>query len=71
DAFANALFRNPGGFGHHWIKLRLLGTRSNRSAIGARIRVDVTEDGTSRSIYRWVGSGGSFGGNPLRQEIGL
>jgi hypothetical protein len=24
-----------------------------------------------RSVFKWVNSGGSFGGNPLRQEIGL
>jgi hypothetical protein len=39
--------------------------------MGARIRVDIEEDGISRSVYKWVNSGGSFGCNPLRQEIGL
>ncbi|HIK93828.1 MAG TPA: CRTAC1 family protein, partial [Planctomycetes bacterium] len=24
-----------------------------------------------RSIYKWVNSGGSFGANPLQQQIGL
>ena len=70
DKAANALFLNP-GFGNHWITLRLVGTTSNRSAIGTRIRIVVSEDGIERSIYRWVGSGGSFGGNPFRVEIGL
>ncbi len=70
DKAANALFLNP-GFGNHWITLRLVGTTSNRSAIGTRIRIVVSEDGIERSIYRWVGSGGSFGANPLRVEIGL
>jgi len=70
DGFANALFENPGG-GGRWIKLRLVGTRSNRCAIGTRIRIVVLEDGVSREIHRVVSSGGSFGGNPLRQEIGL
>jgi hypothetical protein len=70
DAFGNALFENP-GFGNHWIKVKLVGVRSNRSAIGARIRIDVVEAGERRSIYRHVNSGGSFGANPLRQEIGL
>ena len=70
DKAANALFLNP-GFGNHWITLRLVGTTSNRSAIGTRIRIVVSEDGIERSIYRWVGSGGSFGSNPLRVEIGL
>jgi hypothetical protein len=70
DAFGNALFENP-GFGNHWLKVRCVGTTTNRAAIGVRIRADIVEDGTPRSIYRWVGSGGSFGCNPLRQELGL
>jgi hypothetical protein len=70
DAFADALFRNP-GFGNHWIELALEGRRTNRAAIGARLRVDVIENGKARSIYRSVNSGGSFGANPLRQHIGI
>jgi hypothetical protein len=70
DKFGDALFENP-GFGTKWISIHLVGKRSNRSAIGARIRVDIVEDGKTRSIYRHVNSGGSFGANPLRQTIGL
>ena len=55
-----------------WIKVRLVGTTSNRSAIGARLRVEVDDGaGGKRSIYRTVGTGASFGANPLRQHIGL
>ena len=72
DRFGNALYENP-GFGNHWITIALEGVRSNRSAIGARIRAVVVdeESGRRRSIYRHVNSGGSFGGNPLRQTLGL
>ncbi len=70
DAFGNALFRNP-GFGNHWVTLKLLGVRSNRPGIGARIRCQISADGVSRSVYRHVNSGGSFGANPLRQTLGL
>ena len=70
DTAANALFLNP-GFNNHWITLHLVGTTSNRSAIGTRIRVVVSKDGIERSLYRWVSSGGSFGCNPLRVEVGL
>jgi hypothetical protein len=70
DAFENALFENP-GFGNHWIVVKLEGVQSNRSGVGARIRVEFTEDGQQRSVYKWCGSGGSFGANPLRQEIGV
>ena len=72
DRFGNVLYENP-GFGNHWITIKLEGVRSNRSAIGARIRVVVADEGGEgeRSIYRHVNSGGSFGANPLRQTLGL
>jgi hypothetical protein len=70
DGYHSILYENP-GFGNHWITIKAVGTRSNRSAIGARIRAEVVEDGVRRSIYRYVNSGGSFGANPLRQTIGL
>jgi len=71
DRFADALFDNPGFPDTHWIELELEGRRTNRSAIGARIRVDVEENGRARSIHRTVSSGGSFGSSPLRQHIGV
>jgi hypothetical protein len=70
DRFHDALYENPGQ-GNHWITLKLVGTKSNRSAIGARIHVEISENGQTRSIYRHVNSGGSFGANPLRQTVGL
>ncbi len=70
DAFVDALYENP-GFGNHWLTVRLVGVTSNRSAIGARIRADVVEDGRERTVYKHVGSGGSFGASPLRQTVGL
>jgi len=70
DKFYDVLFQNPGSK-QNWIKLKLVGTKSNRAAIGARIHIVVNEQGTSRSIYRWVNSGGTFGANPFEQHIGL
>lgn len=70
DNYPNQLFLNP-GHGNHWLKLQLEGVKTNRVALGARVRVVVQEAGTERSLYRTVGSGASFGGNPLRQEIGI
>ena len=70
DAFANVFFENPGS-GNHWIVVKLIGMESNRSAIGARIEAQIIENGEPRSVYKWVNSGGSFGANPLRQQIGL
>jgi hypothetical protein len=70
DNYRNVLFLNP-GHGNHWITLKLEGIRSNRAAMGARIRVTVQTAQGERSIYKTVSTGGSFGASPLRQEIGL
>lgn len=70
DHYPNQLFANP-GHGNHWLKLRLAGVESNRAAIGARVKVVIREAGAERAIHRVVGTGGSFGGNPLRLEVGL
>jgi len=71
DSHAFRLFENP-GHGNDWISVRLVGVKANRSAIGARIKVTVNNEGrAARSIYRTVGSGGSFGASPLEQHIGL
>jgi len=71
DSHAFRLFENPGN-GNDWISLHLVGVKTNRAAIGARIKVTVQNEGkTTRSIYRTVGSGGSFGASPLTQHVGL
>ncbi|HVS66296.1 MAG TPA: CRTAC1 family protein [Thermoanaerobaculia bacterium] len=70
DAYADALFENP-GFGHRFLTVTLRGVRSNRAGIGARIRVDLAEKGSERTVYKWVNSGGSFGASALRQTLGL
>ncbi len=71
DAHALRVFENP-GHGNDWITLKLVGVKTNRAAIGARIKVTVENGGQGvRSIYRTVGSGGSFGSSPLQQHIGL
>jgi hypothetical protein len=70
DGFQNALFENP-GHGNRFLAVKAVGTVSNRAAIGARLRVRVDTPGGERSIYRWVGSGGSFGASPLEQLVGL
>jgi len=53
------------------VTLELEGVQTNRPAFGARICI--TEKGSSgkRRIYRTVGYGSSFGGNPWQQHIGL
>jgi ASPIC/UnbV protein/VCBS repeat protein len=70
DTYHAMLFENP-GHGNHWITLRLEGVRTNRAAIGARIRVRVETDAGQRDIHVVAGTGGSFGSSSLQQEIGL
>jgi len=71
DISQNAFFENPGS-DNHWINIQLIGQSSNRSAIGAKIKLTIlNEDNSKQSIYRTVSSGGSFGANSLNQEIGL
>ena len=70
DIFQNVLFENP-GHGNRWITLLLEGTQANRSAIGARVEVQVETSRGTRSIHRTVSSGASFGASSLQQEIGL
>jgi len=70
DVFMPVLYRNP-GHGNHWITLMLEGVETNRAAYGARIKITIDEQGRHRSIYRAAGSVSSFGGNPMRQHIGV
>ena len=54
DSHAFRFFENPGN-GNDWINLRLVGVKTNRAAIGARITVTVQNEGQgTRSIYRTV-----------------
>jgi hypothetical protein len=69
DRYHNILFQNP-GHSNHWLTVKLVGERTNRAAIGARIKVR-TAGTQPRTLYRHVSSGSSFGGNPLQQTIGL
>lgn len=70
DNYRNQLFANP-GHGNAWLKLRLVGVRANRSAVGARVAVTVRTPDGIRTVHRMVTSGSSFGATTLRQEIGL
>jgi len=71
DRHTLRVFENPGD-ANDWVNVRLVGVKSNRAAIGAKITVTVENDGHGpRSIVRTVGYGSSFGGNPMEQHIGL
>jgi len=67
DTYMSSLLHNPGHPGNHWLGLKLEGVKSNRSAIGASVRLDTA----GRSIYRVVNTGTSFGDSPLELHFGL
>ena len=49
------------------MNVRLVGTKSNRNAIGARIRLDAG----GKSQHKLVGGGSGFGCLPYKQHFGL
>ena len=62
------LFRLDLHPGTHWITLKLVGTRSNRSAIGARVRLFSSD---SVQLQEVRGGGSYFSQNDLRVHFGL
>ncbi|MDT0689260.1 CRTAC1 family protein [Salegentibacter sp. F188] len=71
DKFFNSLYVNPYQDENNWLALKLEGTQANKAAIGSKIEVTVMEEGTVRSIFHTISSGGSFGCSTLRAQIGL
>jgi hypothetical protein len=62
------LFRLDRSGEHHWVSVKLTGTQSNRSAIGALVRL-ITADGEQRQEVR--GGGSYYSQNDLRLHFGL
>jgi hypothetical protein len=68
------LLRCDSNTGNHWIKIRTIGTKSNRSGIGARIKCVARFPGVGQPVRQVdeVRSGGSyFSQNDLRVHFGL
>jgi hypothetical protein len=65
---APTLLRNDGGSRNNWILIKCVGTRSNRSAIGTRVKITAA----GRDQIREVMSGsGYYSQNDLRLHFGL
>jgi enediyne biosynthesis protein E4 len=68
------LLRCDSKLDHNWIKIRTIGTKSNRSGIGARIAC-VTQSGDEPKPHRQIdevrSGGGYFSQNDLRVHFGL
>jgi len=61
------LLRNRRGSGH-WVGFELVGTRSNRDAVGARVRVRTGASWQTRVV---TAGSGYLSGSSLRQHFGL
>jgi hypothetical protein len=62
------VYKNTVAPGNHWIAFKLVGTRSNRSAIGAEVTL---ETGTSRQLQTVDGGMGFASQNDRRLHFGL
>jgi len=65
---ANKLFRNEAAAGQHWLQVKLRGTTSNRSGIGARVKV--VTGGVSR-IREISGGSGYLSQDAMVASFGL
>ena len=67
DQWHNLFYQNAGA-GNNWLTLKLVGVKSNRDGIGAKVTLHVGDS----VIYREVSGGCGFGStNSLSLEIGL
>ncbi len=66
----NALYRNMGN-GNAWLTVKANGTVSNKSAIGAVIRVKATINGSSVWQYRMIAGQSGYCGQNLEAHFGL
>lgn len=66
----NALFLNNGGL-NNWITLKLSGSVSNRSAIGARVRIKAVINGSETWQMRHVSGQNGYCGQNLELHFGL
>ena len=63
-----SLLRNDAPRNHHWLKIRLEGTKSNRSAIGARV---VVRYGRSVQVQELLSQSSYLSSNDPRLHFGL
>jgi hypothetical protein len=64
----HALLRNEVGQNRHWLQVELVGTKSNRDAVGARISIKVNGKPQMREVVLGDGYGSQ---NSLRQHFGI
>ncbi len=52
---APRIFRNDQSLGNHWLRVRLVGTKSNRDAVGAVVRITVGDRTLTRTVMPTAG----------------
>jgi hypothetical protein len=67
---ANFLYHNNGN-SNAWLKVKLIGTASNRDGVGAKVRALATYAGRSRWQRRDITGGDAINGNQLYANFGL
>lgn len=68
----NYLYRNDLSNGNHWFIVKCTGVKSNKSAIGAIVRVTATLNGKTMTQTRVIGTNNTFlGDNDIRAHFGL
>ena len=63
-----SLLRNDVSGNHHWLKVKLIGTKSNRSAIGARVTVHY---GGKQQAQEVLSQASFYSANDTRLHFGL
>jgi hypothetical protein len=66
----NSLYHNDGN-SNRWLTIKCVGAASNRSGIGAKIRLRAVIDGTALWQLREMTGGNGFNGSGLRAYFGL
>jgi hypothetical protein len=66
----NGLYRNNGNK-NNWLKVKCVGTVSNRSAIGAKVRAKATIGGKTIWQLREISAGSAINPTPLEAHFGL
>ena len=65
---APMLLRNHAGLQHHWLGVKLVGTKSNRDAVGARLTYQA---GDLKGFREKVGGGSFLSSHDPRVVLGL
>jgi enediyne biosynthesis protein E4 len=68
DGDPPALLHNGGGTGNHFLNFKLVGTKSNRDAMGARLRLRI---GKASQIREVAGGGSYLSQSDLRAHFGI